>query len=149
MNWFKKHLNWSFAGGLIIWLLLSTILGILKVNSFVLDLLLLAVLLLTLWFLKQKRQPLWWALLIIVPLLGLLLIFCLPNGNDAVVIPSNKTAFFVTAYIISFLLFAFSGYTLIRWGHWESDNFGFVIMFAFGLIYLISSTYRVFPFDKK
>jgi hypothetical protein len=85
MNWFKRHLNWTF---IIFYLLLVFIASIISVYdgfySFACFIIGALVWLLSAWVLKQKMRRMWWLLILFIPLIGVLFIIALENRRPIV-----------------------------------------------------------------
>jgi len=97
MNWFQRHLNWtwvivvlvgSFVIGLVFGLVvglenpyaLYTSYGALYWLSYLLSLLLWIII--SVWVLRRKNRSLWWLLVFLVPFIGWIIFLCLENRSD-------------------------------------------------------------------
>ncbi len=98
MNWFQRHLNWTwfltvFVGSFVIGLIFGLIVGLENPYAlyasygslywllYSLDVLLLIII--SVWVLRRKNQSLWWLLILfLVPFIGLIIFLCLENHSE-------------------------------------------------------------------
>lgn len=111
-NWFQRHLNWTWffaqlAVGLIAYIVVTIFISSLFISSAVLPseeslfasvssmqlivvvLQLIAMFGVGAWVLRKKKRSLVWLLIFLVPLVGWIILLCLENRSDFVVMPET------------------------------------------------------------
>jgi hypothetical protein len=98
MNWFQRHLNWTWflvaiVGSYVIGLIFGLAAGSTSPYAFytslgtlywlMYSLSALLVLIISIWVLRRKNQSLWWLLILfLVPLVGWIIFLCLENHSE-------------------------------------------------------------------
>jgi len=97
MNWFQRHLNWTWflaaiVGSYVLGLIFGLIAGSTNPYAFytslgtlywlMYSLSALLVLIISIWVLRRKSQSLWWLLILLVPFVGWIIFLCLENHSE-------------------------------------------------------------------